>query len=157
MHARIYVDLAGSHNTGLAIANLINENASITINAYQSDGATAIGTSKRPISLSANGYKAAFTDQLISGLPEEFSGVLDVRSMTPFAALTIRGLVNERDDFLMTTFPVADETRPAPSPIVFPQIADSGGYITDFILISAGQAASTILKYYDESGTPTIY
>jgi hypothetical protein len=27
---------------------------------------------------------------------------------TPFAALTIRSLKNERDDFLMTTFPIAD-------------------------------------------------
>jgi sugar lactone lactonase YvrE len=156
-HARIYVDLSGSHNTGLAIANVSGSNALITINGYQLDGATAAGRSQDPIPLSAKGYKAAFTDQLISGLPEGFVGVLDISSTRPFAALTIRGLTNERDEFLMTTFPVADENRSAPSPVVFPQVADSGGYITEFILISAGQTASTTLGYYDESGMPIVY
>jgi hypothetical protein len=57
----------------------------------------------------------------------------------------------------MTTFPVADLTKAAPLPIIFPQIADGGGYITEFILISSGQAASTTLNYYDENGMPTFY
>jgi hypothetical protein len=65
----------------------------------------------------------------------------------------MRSLVNERDDFLMTTFPIADATKTAPSPIVFPHIADGGGYVTQFILISSGQAATTTLNYYDENGT----
>jgi hypothetical protein len=34
-HARVYVDLSGNHNTGLAIANLANTNASVTINAFR--------------------------------------------------------------------------------------------------------------------------
>jgi hypothetical protein len=104
-----------------------------------------------------NGYKAAFADQFISGLPEGFTGLLDISSTTPFAALTLRSLLNERHDFLITTFPIADETQPAPSPIVFPQIVDGGGYTTQFILISAGEASSTILSFYDGTGTPTDF
>ena len=79
--------------------------------------------------------------------------MLDISSETPFAALTLRSLDNERGDFLMTTFPVADMNAPALSPIVFPQVADGGGYSTEFILISAGGAASTVLSFYDEDGT----
>jgi len=84
----------------------------------------------------------------------DFTGVFDISSETPFAALTIRSLDNERHDFLMTTFPVADVTRPAPSPIVFPQIADGDGYITEFVLISPEGEVSSTLSFYGEDGVP---
>jgi sugar lactone lactonase YvrE len=147
-HARIYVDLSRGHDTGLAIANPTNTNSSITITAFQSDGVTGVGASQGPLPLSPNGYSAFFADRFITGLPAGFTGVLDITSATPFAALTVRSLTNERGDFLMATFPVADMTVAAPSPIVFPQIADGGGYVTQFILIGAGGASSVTLNYY---------
>lgn len=151
-HARVYVDLSGGHNTGLAIANIQAGNISIAINAFQTDGDTAIGTSEGPLELSGSGHRAQFADQFISGLPEGFTGVLDVSASTPFAALTLRSLYNERQDFLMTAFPIADATRTAPSPIVFPQIADDGGYVTEFILLSPDGESSATLNLFDESG-----
>jgi hypothetical protein len=57
--------------------------------------------------------------------------------------------------FVMTTFPVADVNKPAPSPVVFPRIADGDGYTTQFILVDPGGAASTTLHLYDESSAPT--
>ena len=42
-HARVYVDLSRSHNTGLALANLADAEADIEINAFQMDGVTGIG------------------------------------------------------------------------------------------------------------------
>jgi hypothetical protein len=87
-------------------------------------------------------------------LPAGFNGVLDISSPTPFAALTMRSLDNERQEFLAALFPVADMTRDAPAPIVFPQIADGGGYLTQFILIGAGGASSTTLNFYDDEGNP---
>jgi hypothetical protein len=156
-HARVYVDLSGNHNTGLAIANLADTNADITIDAFQLDGVTAAGTSQGPLQLDANGYAAAFANEFITGLPTGFTGVLDVSSTTPFAALTLRSLVNERDDFLMTPFPIASADRDAPSPIVFPQIVDGGGYVTEFILISTGEASSATLGFYDETGEPSDF
>jgi parallel beta-helix repeat protein len=154
MHARIYVDMSGGHDTGLAIANPTNANASVTITAFQSDGVTGIGTSQGPLQLPANGYSAFFADGFIAGLPSGFTGVLDITSSTPFAALTVRSLTNERGDFLLVTLPIADMTQSAPSPIVFPQIADGGGYVTQFILIGAGGASSVTLNYYGEDGKP---
>ncbi len=97
---------------------------------------------------------AAFADQLISYLPADFQGVLDIASDSPFAALTLRSLVNERFDFLLTTFPVADVNEPAPFPIIFPQIADGGGYRTEFILISAGLSSSATVGFFDDEGAP---
>jgi hypothetical protein len=153
-HARIFVDLSATYNTGLAIANVVDAAANITINAFQTDGTTAVGTSQGPLQLSAYGHDAKFADQFISGLPDGFTGVLDISASTQFAALTLRALVNERQDFLMTTFPIADANRTAPSPIVFPQIADGGGYVTQFILISPSGGASATLYFYGEDGTP---
>jgi len=153
-HARIYVDLSGSHDTGLAVANVNAAAATITISAYQTDGATSVGTSQGPLQLAASGHNAQFADQLISGLPAGFTGVLDIASPIPFAALTMRSLYNERSDFLVTTFPIADMTRGAPSPIVFPQLADGGGSVTQFILIGAGGASTVTLNFYGDTGTP---
>jgi photosystem II stability/assembly factor-like uncharacterized protein len=153
-HARVYVDLSGGHNTGLAIANLTNTYASITITAFQSDGVTGIGTSHGPLLLPPNGHEAHFANEFVAGFPDGFVGVLDIISSTPFAALTLRSLNNERNDFLLATFPVADMTRAAPAPIVFPQIADGGGLVTQFILIGAGGASSVIINFYGNDGKP---
>jgi enterochelin esterase-like enzyme len=151
-HARVYVDLSENHNTGVALANVSDTGSNITINAYQMDGATPAGTSKPPVPLAANGYTAGFANGFVEDLPPGFTGVLDVSSSAPFAALTLRSLDNEQGDFLMTAFPVADAARQAPSPIVFPHIVDGGGYVSQFILLSPGGASDTTLMLYDESG-----
>ena len=153
-HARVYVDLSGGHNTGVAIAAPGNQGAAITMAAFQRDGVTAVGTSQGTFALPANGHIARFATEFISGLPEGFSGVVDIKSTTPFAPLTMRSLNNQRNDFLLTTFPVADMNQPAPSPIMFPQIADGGGYVTQFILLSTGTSKGMKLNFYDDHGEP---
>ncbi len=136
----------------MAVANPANTNASITTRAYQTDGVTAIGTSQNPLQLPGNGHSAKFATEFIAGLPAGFTGVLDITSATPFVALTLRSLNDERNDFLMTTFPIANEGRAAPSPVVFPQIADGGGFVTEFILLSAGGPSGTTLSFFDNDG-----
>ena len=126
----------------------------VLLMAYQTDGVTLAGNSAGEIRLNQNGHSASFVSQLIPGLPANFTGLLDISSDSPFVALTLRSLTNTRGDFLLTTFPVADATRPAPSPIVFPQIADGGGYLTEFILLGAGGASKATLQLWNDSGTP---
>ena len=104
--------------------------------------------------LPGNGHLAAFAGQWIAGLPANFRGLLEISSPTQFTALTLRSLINARGDFLMTTFPVADMMRPAPAPLVFPQIADGIGYKTEFILISSGEAAGVTLNLFSGDGSP---
>ena len=147
--ARIFVDCRagaaagpGSINTGLALVNRGSATAKVAYTLRNRAGAVL-----------AAGNGTIFTE-LISGLPADFKGVLDIASASPFAALTLRSLVNSRGNFLLTAFPVADATQPAPNPIVFPQIADGGGYVTEFILLSPGAASNTTLSFYGEDGTP---
>ena len=122
---------ADSNNTGLALGNPGNTPMNVTLAAYQTDGSTPAGTSRRLEPLGQKGHTAAFVDQTITDLPAGFRGVLDILSDVPFAALTLRSLVNERGDFLMTTFPVADMNEAAPAPVIFPQLADGGGFVTE--------------------------
>jgi photosystem II stability/assembly factor-like uncharacterized protein len=152
-HARIYVDLSENHNTGLAIANTAEAGTNVAVQAFEIDGVTPALADAGSIALPAHGYKAAFVDGLITLLPPGFTGVLDISSSTPIAALTLRSLLNDRDEFLMTTFPIADANRAAPSPVVFPQLADGGGYTTQFMLISMGDASGISLDFYNEDGT----
>jgi hypothetical protein len=66
----------------------------------------------------------------------------------------MRSLYNERNDFLLTTFPIADANKTAPSPIIFPQIADGGGYATQFIFINTNNASLVAtLSYLDSEGS----
>ncbi len=65
-------------------------------------------------------------------------------------------LINERSDFLLTTFPIADLNQLAPSPIIFPQIADGGGYVAQFILLGTDAPSSTVLRFYADGGTPLL-
>jgi M6 family metalloprotease-like protein len=153
-HARIYVDYSGNHSTGLAVANPESTGTSVTLQAYEMDGVTPAGDGPVSIMLNASEHKAGFVSQLISGLPDHFAGILDITSPTPLAALTLRALVNERGSFLLTTFPIADMLQPAPSPLIFPQIADGGGYRTEFILLNAEGASNVTFSLFGQDGLP---
>jgi|GEM_PF-1521414 len=153
-HARVYIDKAGGHDTGLAIANPGSTTVNVVVNAFQTDGVTPAGNGPGSVTLNGFGETAAFVGGLISGLAGGYRGVLDISSSSPFIPLTLRTLTNSRNEFLITSFPVADFNRPAPSPIVFPQIASGGGYQTEFIFLSAGGAASTTVNYFGNDGSP---
>lgn len=153
-HARVYLDQSGNHRTGLAIAKPGSETLDLRLTAYQLDGSTVAGNGPVSFSVGGNGHTAQFADQLIKGLPPNFTGVLDISSPQPFVALTMRSLTNTRDNFLLTTFPIADFSQKAPSPVVFPQIADGGGYVTQFVLLSANGASGTTLNFFGEDGKP---
>jgi hypothetical protein len=152
--ARIYVDKSGGHDTGLAIANPAASEGRIILQPFETNGSTPAGDGDAVLTIPSNGHSAKFVSQLIGGLPAGFTGVLQIASTTPFVALTLRSLSNTRGDFLLTTFPIADANQPAPTPIVFPQIADGGGYGTQFIFISPSGSATITVNIMGDDGSP---
>ena len=153
-HARIYVDKSGGHDTGLAVTNPGGSSIRITAAAYQTDGVTPAGNGPGTVDLVSSGHAAKFVGQFIAGLPDGFTGVLDLVSASSFNVITLRSLINGRGDFLLTTFPVADMNQAPPAPLIFPQIADGGGYQTQIILLSTSAAASTVaLSYMGDDGS----
>lgn len=153
-HARIFIDESGGHDTGLAIANPSTSALNVTVNAYQRDGITAVGNNPGLINMTGNAHTAAFAGQMITGLPVGFTGVLDISAPAPFVALTLRSLTNSRGEALLTTFPIADFNRPAPLPIIFPQVADGSGFQTQFILLNTAGSVSTTLNFFGDDGSP---
>ncbi len=153
LHAKIYIDKSDGHDTGLALVNTGATPSQINVQALGADGATFVG--EATLQLSGHGHTARFAGQLIpGGLPDGFRGILDVSSSTPFAALTLRSLLNARGDFLVSTFPLADVNSPAPTPMVFPQVADGNGYATEFVYLNAGGVdLSTTTRFYDDFGS----
>jgi hypothetical protein len=156
-HARIYIDLLNGHATGLALANPGSTPLSFSAVAYSADGITQEGTTRGPFTIDANGETAAFADAFVAGLREGFTGMLDISSSSgSFIPLSLRALTNERNEFLISLFPVADLTRPAPWNVIFPQIAAGGGtdqYETEVILIGTGYAR-VVLNYRSDDGSP---
>ena len=154
IRARLFIDRSAGHDTGLAVANPGTSGISVAVRAFEKDGTTPAGSGQGTINLAVNGHRARFVAEMIEGLPDGFTGVAEISSTSPFVALTLRGLTNRRGDFLLTTFPIADPNQPAPTPIVFPHIADGGGYSTQFIFISASGAASVNVDFFGSDGAP---
>lgn len=152
-HALVFVDQTMDHLTGLALAAADGGAVHVTLKVLQGDGTQVVGTGT--VDLSGNGHTARFVNELIAGLPEDFVGVLELTAPSPFVALTLRGLSNSRGEFLLTTFPVADFNQLSPTPIVFPQIADGGGYLTEIILLNtSGLPVNLKISFFGEDGLP---
>ena len=58
----------------------------------------------------------------------------------PVAVIALRGFVNERSEFLMTTLPVAPIAVPTTATVYFPHFADGGGWTTQVILVNPTHA-----------------
>ena len=136
----------------MAISSPGNEGVRLTLTAYEKDGTTPAAQDAAYIP--AGGHLAQFAGEWISSLPGDYVGVPDVTSDLPFVAVTLRSFVNTSGDYLSTAFPVADCDQTAPAPVVFPQIADGGGYQTQFVFVGGAADASASILFRDDQGAP---
>jgi sugar lactone lactonase YvrE len=153
---RIYAEVNGSIDTGLAIANTNNRTA--TISFYFTDAAgNNLGSGTTVIG--ANQQIARFLDgdpfKTFSGA--SFQGTFSFISDVPVGVVAIRGFVNERQDFLMSTLPVIDTTAvAADGPAVVPHFSDGGGWTTQILLVNPGDTAlAGSLEFRDDNGAVT--
>ena len=131
---RIFAEVNGSIRTGLAIANPSGQDAVITF--YFSD-------QTRP-SFGANTTTIPAGTQIAKFLDEEpfttgetsINGTFTFSSDIPVAAVALRGLTNERNEFLMTTLPVSPLTAETEDTVYFPHFANGLGWITEVILVN---------------------
>jgi C-terminal processing protease CtpA/Prc len=147
---RIYAEMSGSVNTGIAIAN--PNLAAVTVSFYFTGvGNTTTGSFVIP----ANGQIAAFLDQGPFNGARPFNGTFTFTSSLKVAAVALRSINNERGEFLITTLPVADLSRPAATgPSVSPHFADGGGWKTEVVLVNPTDSTITgTVLFRDGSGT----
>jgi sugar lactone lactonase YvrE len=152
---RLYAEVSGPVQTGIAVVNTSSNSTTVTLEATRLDGSFTGSTGT--LTIPANGQTAVFLNQVpaLNALATPFQGVLRLSSSAPVSVTGIRGRYNERGDFLITTTsPVNEATAQLNSTLYFPHIADSGGYTTQFILFSAlpGSAPSGTIQFFSQTG-----
>ena len=150
---RIFVEVNGPVNTGLAIANP-NDMPAI-IRFYFTD---TTGTRFPSGSFELPGYEqtAAFLNQPPFNSGSPVLGTFTFESSAPIAVTALRGLSNEAGEFLMTTLPVAPLSPPASGTVYFPHFADGNGWATQVIFVNPTESTITGTVGFLGPGSGTV-
>jgi hypothetical protein len=150
---RIYAEVSGIINTGVAMANPTNQTATITFFFTDSSGDFGSNVTTIP----PNGHFAAFLNQAPFNGRSSLTGTFTFSSNIPVSIVALRGRINERGEFLMTTLPVADLSAvPSTDPIVFPHFAAGAGWTTQIVLVNPTDVTLTgALEFRDPSANVT--
>src|SRR5213593_4687735 len=153
---RIYAEVNGSVNTGLAIANPNGQPANINF-FYTDTFGNDLGFGN--ITLGPNQQISKFLDsdsfKTFSG--NAFQGTFSFTADVPVGVVAIHSLFNERHDFLMSTLPVIDTTvAPDGNAVTVPHFADGAGWTTQILLVNPTSATLTgTVEFRDSDGTST--
>ena len=149
---RIYAEVNGPVNTGLAVANPNDVAATITFFFTDLNG-TDLGHNSFVIG--ANQQIAKFLDQDPFSAGSSFEGTFTFTSSVPISAIALRGLTNQRSEFLMTTLPVASLTPTNEDTIYLPRFVDGAGWTTQVILVNPIDEAITGTVLFLGTGSET--
>jgi hypothetical protein len=138
LSGRIYVNVNGPVNTGIAIANPDNQDARISF--YFTD-MTGNNSNYGSFSLGANLQFSGFLTEPPFNGPEPMEGTFTFTSSVPVGVAALRGFTNERSEFLISTLPVSPVEAAFENSLVIPQFADGGGWTTQVILTNAGDVS----------------
>ena len=137
---RIFAEVAGPVNTGLAIAN--PNDVAATISFFFTD-TTGTNFGSGTLTLGANQQTAKFLDQDPFNGGSSVLGTFTFTSSVPISVVALRGFTNERSDFLITTLPVAPLSSASTDTIYFSHFADGGGWTTQVILVNPTDSTIT--------------
>ena len=134
---RIFAEVEGPVNTGLAIANPNDETAVIRFYFTDTTG-TNLGSGS--FELGEHEQTARFLNQepFNEALPDgsPVLGTFTFESSVPIAVIALRGFTNEAGEFLMTTLPVAPLSPASKETVYIPHFAAGGGWVTQVILVN---------------------
>ena len=149
MSGRIYAEVEGAVNTGVAIANPSDQAATVSFFYTDSNG---INFGDGQISIAANGQVARFLDEspfdVEAGRATSFTFIASV----PVAVIALRGFTNERSEFLITTLPVLPLAGQTGEELVIPHFADGGGWAMDIVLVNPTDVTLTGMLAFRDQG-----
>ena len=149
---RIFAESDGVVNTGFAIANP-NDSPAI-VNFFFTD-ANGKDLGAGSLTLAPHAQIARFLNEAPFNSPKPFTGSLTFNSNVPVAAIALRGLTNERSEFLVTTLPIANPDATNTSTSFFPHIADGSGWTTQFVLVNPSEQTITgSLQLFAQDSSP---
>ena len=156
---RIYAEIGGAVNTGIAISN---PNASPVNIAFFTTDTNGVDRPGGSLTLGPSEQIARFLNQPPfntggGAIAATFRGTLTFTASDPVGAIALRGFTNERSEFLITTLPVLDLSASASTaPVLFPHFAAGDGWTTQLVLVNpSDEALSGTLTFRNpSSGAP---
>jgi hypothetical protein len=160
-NGRIFAEVSGVVNTGIAIANPNDTPAAVSF-YFTDGGGTNFGSGS--FTLAANGQISAFLNEqpfntgLLSAPSLASARTFTFSSSVPIGVIALRGFTNERSEFLITTMPVVDLAHTTSGTLVMPHFADGGGWTTVVNLINpSDNAISGTVTFVDIASSPIPY
>ena len=150
---RLYAEVSSTVNTGVAMANPNGQ--PVTVNFHFTD-TTGADFGQGSTVIPAGGQIAQFLNQAPFPSGSALMGTFTFTASQPISVVALRGLTNERSEFLMTTLPVGDlSITPGSDAFVFPQYADGGGWTSKLLLVNTTDTpmSGTIL-FCGQGGCP---
>jgi hypothetical protein len=149
----LYVEQDGRIFTGLAMAN---PGATTVVVAYTFRDSSANVIKTGSVLIPAGTQLARFLNESPFDGPQLFLGTFTFTSSAPIAVVPLRGQINERGEFLLTTLPLIDLQQPASTATAYvPHFAEGAGWRTQLALVNP--TSSTIrgtLQFTDPNGSP---
>jgi hypothetical protein len=153
-NGRINFDSRDPTNTGIAILNPNDVPVRFTYTILPSpDGLQFFNNS---FDLAPGQQLARFVDEspFFGGIGNT-EGTLTFTASSPVSVIALRGLVNERSEFLMSTLPVTNLDALHDQAVIFPHAVDGAGWSSRIILINPGdQTLTGRLQFVSQSGQP---
>ena len=149
---RLFAEVNGPVNTGLAMANPSDTPATIVFYFRDADG-ERFGDGQ--FELGAHEQTAKFLDQEPFNSGNELSGTFTFTSSQPIAVVALRGLTNRDGEFLMTTLPVAPLASTSTDTVYFPHFTDGDGWVTQVILVNPTDETIAGTTQFVDQGSAT--
>ncbi|HYR83367.1 MAG TPA: kelch repeat-containing protein [Terriglobia bacterium] len=148
---RIYAEKNGPLNTGIALSN--PNDVDVRVDFYFTDNSGRNFGNGFAV-LPPHTELARFLNEKPFEGGDNIQGSFSFSASTPIVAIALRGLTNERSEFLMTTLPVADlDATVRHNPVTLAQYASGGGWTTQVLLVNSTEEPSFgTIHFFDDSG-----
>jgi hypothetical protein len=150
---RIYAEVSGAANTGVAIANPNSQ--SVTVSFFFTD-ANGDDFGSNVLTLLPGVQLAAFLNESPFNGGSSLQGTWTFSSSALVSVVALRGMINERGEFLMTTLPVAGLNMATAEVLTIPHFANGGGWRTQIMLVNpTDNAMNGSMEFRASNGTVT--
>ena len=163
---RFFVEVDGTVNTGVAIANPNSEPATISF-GFQDPVTRLQGApiGEGSFIIPPNSQIARFINEPPFNSPAPYFGLMFLTSSIPVSVTALRGLTNERSEFLVTPVVIGEPspgtfgsvvTQPRITAGFIPRFVDGGDWSTEIVLIdrSGADFGAVTLDFIGPSGEP---
>lgn len=150
---RLYAEINGSLNTGVAFAN--PNSVDVVVSFFFTDQ-FGNDIDRNSFVLQANRQVAKFLTEAPFGISTGFTGTFTFAATSPIGVIGLRTILNARNEFLMTTQPVAPlQNSPSAGDILLAHFVDGAGWRSQVILVNTTDLPIAGTVQFLSEGTAT--